>query len=160
LSSHISDSLWRMRYLVSRSHLGARGFSILAFGCAAFIIGYWYVPAQFNAAAANVSSDAEMRLFFLFAGSLIFVGASFLSGRVKLIALVVVGKALGLYGMFLLLTTQTLYPVYPGYEQVDAGAVLLFLMLILDFTIMPIWLYKYFGKVAERNFLIPDTAKA
>jgi len=155
LSSHLSDSLWRTRHLVTRSQLGARGFSILALGCAAFLLGYWYLPAQFNAAAASVSSDTGMHLSFLFAGGLTFVGASFLSGRVKLIALVVVGKGLGLYGMFLLLTNQTLYSVYPGYEQVETGAALLFLMLILDFTIMPFWLYKYFGNVTGPTFPSP-----
>jgi hypothetical protein len=123
----------------------------LAFGSAAFLIGYWYLPAQFNAAAANVGSDTEMHLALLLAGGLIFVGGCFLSRRMKLIALVVVGKGLGLYGMFLLLTPGRVYSIYPATEQVYAGAALLFVMLILDFTIMPLWLYNYFGKPSARR---------
>ena len=146
VAPHLSEPFWQARNAWNGSTLGARALSMLTFGCAAVLVGYWYLPAQFSAAAASVSMDAEMGLAFLFAGGLIFVGACFLTRRTKLIALVIVGKALGLYGMFLLLIPRTLYPTYPSSEQVYAGTVLLFLMLILDFTIMPLWLYNYFGK--------------
>ena len=151
VASRLSDRLWRARNVLSIACLSTRVSSILTFGSAALLIAYWYLPAPFNAAASNVSSDVEMYLALLLAGGLIFVGALFLSKRLKLIALVIVGKVLGLYGMFLLLTPRGLYAIYPSYEQVYAGAALLFLMLILDFTIMPIWLYNYFGKASRSN---------
>jgi cytochrome c oxidase assembly factor CtaG len=148
IASHLSNRLRRGRNILSRARLGAKALNILAFGSAALLIAYWYLPVHFNAAAANVSSNAEMHVALLLAGSLIFVGACFLSKRLKLIALVIVGKALGLYGMFLILTPRGVYSIYPGYEQVYAGAALLFLMLVLDFTVMPLWLYNYFGKAS------------
>ena len=146
LMPRLSDWVWEARNALNRSRFDVRALSILTFGSAAITIGYWYLPAQFNATAGSASLETEMYLALLFAGSLILVGASFLTRRLKLIGLVIVGKALGLYGMFLLLTPWTVYPIYPGYDQVYAGATLLFFMLILDFTIMPAWLYNYFGK--------------
>ena len=157
LTPYFSDRLWRTRNSLNRSNFGANALRILALISAASLVGYWYLPSQFNAAAGNVSSNTEMGLTLLFAGGLIFVGVCFLSRRLKLIGLVVVGKALGLYGMFLLLTPWTLYPAYPGYEQVYTGAALLFSMLILDFTVMPLWLYGYFGK-SSRNDLATGNA--
>jgi hypothetical protein len=151
VASHLYDRLWRARNVLSIACLSMRVSSILTFGSAALLIAYWYLPAQFNAAASNVNSDVEMHLALVLAGGLIFVGALFLSKRLKLIVLVIVGKVLGLYGMLLLLTPQDLYPIYPSYEQVYAGTALLFLMLILDFTIMPIWLYNYFGRASASN---------
>jgi len=120
--------------------------SLVPLSSAAILIGYWYLPAQLSAAAGSVEVGVEMQLAFLFAGALIFVGAAFLSRRLKLITLVVVGKALGLYGMFLLLIPTAVYRTYPAYEQAYAGTALVFLMLTLDFTIMPLWLYNYFAK--------------
>jgi len=53
---------------------------------------------------------------------------------------------MGLYGSLLLLTPLTIYAAYPISEQAEAGTVMIFLMLVLDFTIVPVWLYGYFGK--------------
>jgi len=151
VASHLMDRLWQMRTVLSTACLGTRVLSILTFGSAALLIAYWYLPTQFNAAASNASTAAEMHLALVLSGSLIFLGALSMSRRLKLIALVIVGKALGLFGMFLLLTPRDLYSMYPSYEQVYAGAAFLFIMLILDFTIMPLWLYNYFGKASRSN---------
>ena len=158
-TSRLSDWLWEARNTLSRARLDARALSILTFGTAAILIGYWYLPPQFNAAVANAISETEMYLTLLLAGGLIFIGACLLTRRLKLIGLVIVGKALGLYGMLLLLTPWTVYKIYPGYDQVYAGATLLFLMLILDFTIMPVWLYSYFGKASESHAANDYTAR-
>jgi hypothetical protein len=64
----------------------------------------------------------------------------------KLITPIIAGKVMGLYGSFLLLTPLTIYAAFRIYEQAEAGIVLIFLMLGLDFTIVPVWLYGYFGK--------------
>jgi hypothetical protein len=151
--SHSSDRLWRIRNSLRTVRLSAHALSISAFGSAAVLIGYWYLPSEFNAAATNFISNSEAHIAFLLAGVLIFIGASCLSARLELIALVIVGKALGLYGMFLLLTPWTVYSNYPAYEQVYAGSALLFIMLILDFTIMPLWLYNYFRTPSGRGLV-------
>ncbi len=104
------------------------------------------MPAEFDAATITANIHVEMHISLLLAGGLIFVGSRFLSKRMKLIAPIVAGKAMGLYGTYLVLTTLTIYRVYPAYEQAEAGVVMLFLMLGLDFTIVPIWLYGYFGR--------------
>jgi hypothetical protein len=87
-----------------------------------------------------------MHLALLFAGGLIFVGSQFLSRNVKMLVPVIAGKAVGLYGMFLLLIPAQLYVLYPLNEQATTGVTLLVLMLVLDFTLVPAWLYSYFGK--------------
>jgi hypothetical protein len=141
----------RARDLVSKANLSANMLSILMLAAAASLIAFWCLPAQFDEAALNVNMHLEMHITFLFAGGLIFVGSHFLSKRVKLIAPLIVGKAMGLYGMFLLLTPIDWYAVYPLYEQAYTGAVLLILMLVLDFTVMPLWLYNYFGRTGAVN---------
>jgi cytochrome c oxidase assembly factor CtaG len=151
-STHFSRKL---RNVVHRSNLGAKMSSILAFGSAGSLIAYWYLPGQFDAVGVKVGLNAEMYAALLLAGALILAGSRFLSKGQKTIAPVFVGKALGLYGMILLLTPGHIYIPYPVYEQVHAGVALLILMVVLDFTIMPLWLYNYFGKAstAERNSL-------
>jgi hypothetical protein len=39
-----------------------------------------------------------------------------------------------------------IYSVYPASEQVEAGVAMEVVMLILDLTVLPLWLYNYFGK--------------
>jgi cytochrome c oxidase assembly factor CtaG len=125
--------------------LNSNHLSILTFAVSAILVIFWNLPAQFDAAAFNVAAHIEMHISFLMAGGLIFLGAR-LSKRLRLLALVVVGKALGLYGMLLLVTPFQVYSVYPAYEQAFAGVALLFIMLALDFTVMPFWLYNYFAR--------------
>jgi hypothetical protein len=104
------------------------------------------MPAEFDAATTIAYIHVEMSITMLVAGGMIFVGSRFLTKRMKLIAPIIAGKIMGLYGSFLLLTPLTIYAAYPIYEQAEAGIVMIFLMLGLDFTIVPVWLYGYFGK--------------
>jgi riboflavin transporter FmnP len=85
-----------------------------------------------------------MHAALVFAGGLVFAGSRSLSSTVRSIAPIVAGKALGLYGMFLLLTPVNVYRAYPAYEQAYAGVCLLMVMVMFDLTIMPLWLYNYF----------------
>ena len=160
LSSRLSDRLWFTRKSLAKSRFSAKWITIASFAAAALIIAYWYIPAEFVTTATSVGSNTRMSVAFLFAGGLTFVGSSFLTRRVKLIGLVVVGKVLGLYGMFLILTPWAVYPTYPLFDQVYAGAALLFLMLILDFTVMPLWLYNYFVKSSRSHVTVQSTAVA
>jgi hypothetical protein len=148
VAPQLSQKASRIRERVKRAGLSASKLSVLMLTVAATLIAFWNLPAQVDAAAVNAALDAEMHACFLLAGGLIFVGSRFLNKRMKLVAPVIIGKAMGLYGMFLLVTPFAVYSVYPAYEQAYAGVVLLIVMLVLDFTIMPLWLYSYFGNAA------------
>jgi len=69
----------------------------------------------------------------------------------KYIAPIVVGKLMGLYGMFLLLVPYTIYTAYPAYEQAYAGVALLVLMVVIDLTAVPLLLYNYFSKATPKH---------
>jgi cytochrome c oxidase assembly factor CtaG len=126
------------------SEINRRG--VLTFAGAALLIVYWDLPSNFNAAVMNESVHMEMHVGLFIAGVLIFLGSKLLTKRMQQIAPIVAGKAMGLCGTFLLLTPLNLYTTYPAYEQSETGVLLLLIMLAMDFTIMPIWLYNYFGK--------------
>jgi hypothetical protein len=51
---------------------------------------------------------------------------------------------------FLPVTPKNLYTVYPLSDQAVAGVVLVVLMLLLDFTIVPLWLCGFFGRIPGR----------
>jgi len=104
------------------------------------------MPVEFDAASTIANVHVEMHITLFFACGLFFVGSRFLSKRMKLFAPIVVGKVMGLFGIFLLLTPVTIYAAYPVYEQAQAGTVMVFLMMALDLVIVPVWLYGYFGK--------------
>ena len=144
--SHIRDLLQRINSVINRHGL-------ITFAMAGLLIAYWYIPANFDAAVLAASVHLEMHLNFVTAGALIFIGSTMLTKNMRRMAPVVVGKAMGLYGMFLLLTTLNIYPVYSIAQQSDAGVLLLLVMLLIDFTIVPVWLYKYFGKGAMQTTL-------
>ena len=146
VASRSSNQIARLHGLVTKLELSANKLSLLTLSAAATLIAFWDLPAQFDAATVNSNVHLQMHLAFLFAGGLIFFGSHSMNKRLKLFAPVVVGKAMGLYGMFLLLTPINIYSAYPAYEQAYAGGALLFIMLGLDFTVLPLWLYSYFGK--------------
>ena len=146
VASRLSSKVSRVRALLGKVNLTVNKWGLFTFLAAAALIAFWYTPAQFDEATVIAYVHVEMDVTMIFAGGLVFVGCRFLSKRMKLIAPIVAGKLMGLYGSFLLLTPVTLYAAYPIYEQAEAGVVMMFLMLGLDFTIVPIWLYSYFGK--------------
>jgi hypothetical protein len=88
-----------------------------------------------------------MHVTFTFVGSLLFIGAGMLTGRLRYVLLLVPGKAMGIFGTFLLFTPMYVYQVYPASQQTESGFVLIVMMLVVDLTIVPYWLYNYFGKV-------------
>ena len=154
VGSRLSTKVSRAYALMLKANLAVNKFGVLTFLVAAALIAYWYMPAEFDAATVAANIHLEMHITLFLAGGLIFVGSTFFSKRVKLIAPVVVGKVIGLYGAFLVLTPITIYAAYPAYEQTEAGIVMLFIMLGLDFTIVPIWLYGYFGKNPPTHGLV------
>jgi len=146
VASRLSSKASRAQALIRKVNLTVNRYSLLTFPAAAALVAFWYMPAEFDAATMIAYIGVEMNATILFAGGLIFVGSRFLSKRMKLIAPIVAGKIMGLYGSFLLLTPFTIYAAYPIYEQAEAGTIVIFLMLGLDFIIVPVWLYGYFGK--------------
>ena len=87
-----------------------------------------------------------MHFTFTVVGGLLFIGSGLLTGRMRHVLLLLPGKAMGIFGAFLLFTTWYVYPVYPVGEQADTGLVMVVMMLVMDLTIVPYWLYKYFGR--------------
>jgi len=138
-----------IRLAVKKATFRGKDLSPFIFVVAGAMIAFWHLPVELDAVAGNGALLTEMRLALVIAGGLVFVGSSFLNRNVMMIAPVVAGKAMGLYGMFLLLTPVQLYELYPINEQATTGVVLLVLMLVFDFTLMPMWLYNYFGKGAH-----------
>ncbi len=115
------------------------------FVIAALLTAYWHIPANFDAAVLNNNIHIMMHFTFTIVGGLLSIGSGLLTGRMRNILLLVPGKAMGIFGAFLLFTTLYVYPVYPVPEQVTAGLVMVVMMLVMDLTILPYWLYKYFG---------------
>jgi len=151
VASQFSARIASARAAFQRFNVLFNRAGVLTFAISALSIAYWYVPENFDAAVLSESLHLEMHLTLLFVGMLIFVGSSQLARRIRRIAPIIAGKALGMYGMFLALTTFNVYPVYPISQQVYAGVALLIIMLILDFTLVPAWLYDYFGKTSTES---------
>jgi cytochrome c oxidase assembly factor CtaG len=146
VASRLSRGVLRMVVIVQRANSIYNKRGIAAFAISPLLIAYWYIPTNFDAAVLTASVRSEMHLTFLLVGALLFIGSTSLTKRIRQIAPIVAGKAMGLYGMFLILTPFNFYPVYPIAQQSDAGVVFLTIMLVMDFTIVPVWLYNYFGK--------------
>jgi hypothetical protein len=86
-----------------------------------------------------------MHFPFTVVGGLMFMGAGLLTGRMRHALLLVPGKAMGIFGTFLLFTMLYVYPVYLAPEQAETGLVIVVMMLVMDLTIVPYWLYEDFG---------------
>jgi len=121
-------------------------WGIAAFVTASLLTAYWYLPANFDAAVLSVMVHFEMHVTLFVVGGLVFGGSRGLTKRARQLAPIALGKAMGLYGAILLLTPIHIYSMYPAPEQAEAGVVMEVLMLMLDLTVLPIWLYNYFGK--------------
>ena len=121
-------------------------WGIAAFVTASLLTAYWYLPANFDAAVLSVMVHFEMHVTLFVVGGLVFGGSRGLTKRARQLAPIVLGKAMGLYGAILLLTPTYIYSVYPAPQQAEAGVVMEVLMLVLDLTVLPIWLYNYFGR--------------
>jgi cytochrome c oxidase assembly factor CtaG len=121
-------------------------WGIAAFVTASLLTAYWYLPANLGAAVRSMTVHFEMHVTLFIVGGLVFVGSRGLTKRARQLAPIILGKAMGLYGGILLLTPSVIYSVYPAPQQSETGVIMEVLMLVLDLTVLPIWLYKYFGK--------------
>lgn len=127
------------------AYLNRRG--IVAFAIAGVLTAYWHIPVNFDAAVLDDGIHIFMHVTFTLVGSLLFIGASMLTGRMRHVLLLVPGKTMGIFGAYLLFTPMYVYQVYPIAQQAETGLVMVVMMLGMDLIIVPYWLYNYFGKM-------------
>jgi hypothetical protein len=144
-ASRVSNMIAQTYATLAKANAAVNKHGMLSFVSAVLLTAYWQIPGNFNAALLNEPLHFEMHLTFLLVGGVTFVGAMSLSKRIREIAPIIVGKALGLFGTFLLLTSSYVYTTYPFSEQSQVGTVMIVMMLVMDLTIAPYWLYGYFG---------------
>lgn len=122
---------------------------IPAFLAAALLTCYWGLPSSFDAASLSNMVHLLMCLTLISVGVLLFTGSMFVSRRVLTIVPIIAGKMLGLFGSFLILSPKYLYNVYPVVQQAETGVVMIAIMVMIDMTVLPCWLYRYFGNTAH-----------
>ncbi len=122
---------------------------IPTFFAAALLTCYWGLPFSFDAASLSNMVHLMMCLTFICVGVLIFAGSMFVPRCVLTIVPIIVGKMLGLFGAFLIVSPKYLYDVYPAVQQAETGVVMIALMVVIDMTVLPCWLYRYFGNTVR-----------
>jgi len=79
-------------------------------------------------------------------GGLVFTSSKLLTQRTRHFVVLLPEKAMGIFGAFLLFTSEHVYEVYQVVEQATIGLIMVVMMLVMDPTILPYWFYAYFGK--------------
>jgi cytochrome c oxidase assembly factor CtaG len=128
----------------------------LTFLSASILVAYWHLPANFDAAYLNEGIHITMQMTFLLVGSLIFVGSKLFTWRVRTFLLLIPSKAMGIFGAYLMFTTSYVYPVYPALQQTECGLAMVVMMLGMDLTLVPYWLYKYFQGTPKPALHVPN----
>ncbi len=131
---------------------------LLTFLAAGLLVAYWHLPANFDAAFLNESVHVMMHMTFLLVGSLIFVGSKLFTWRVRTFLMLVPSKAMGIFGAYLMFTTTYVYSVYPASQQTECGLAMVAMMLGMDLTLVPYWLYKYFQPAPKPALPVPHRA--
>jgi len=118
---------------------------------ATLIIIYWHVPTVLDSALLNFRLHVIMHMSLLAAGILIFIGAAFLGGRTRKMAAILGCKAMGIFGVFLLVTSGSgynrFYSIYPITQQAQFGLAMMIMMFVFEGLLVPYWLFKYFTSV-------------
>jgi hypothetical protein len=145
-SNFLSPVYSRLRSLNGR--LNRRGF--LSLGAAAIIIVYWHVPLNLDMALLEFRLHLVMSMSLLLAGFLIFLGASRLGGKTHKAVTILACKAMGIFGIYLLVTSgySQFYSVYPLAQQAQLGLVMVIMMFLIDGLLVPYWLYRFFSSPA------------
>lgn len=120
---------------------------LVTFLIAGILIAFWHLPANFDAAVLNEGIHIQMHMTFLLVGSLLFAGSKLFTWRVRTFLLLIPSKAMGIFGAYLMFTAGYVYAVYPAWEQAQCGLWMVVMMLGMDLTLVPYWLYKYFQGV-------------
>jgi len=146
VESRFSEGVSKSYALLLRVNVDYNKRGVIAFVFAGLLTAYWHIPNNFDAAVLNEAVHMQMHFAFLVVGGLIFLGSKLLTRRMRHIAPIVAGKAMGLFGTFLLFTPSYVYDAYPAREQSETGLVMVIMMLAMDLTLVPYWLYNYFRK--------------
>lgn len=121
---------------------------------AALIIVFWHVPTVLDSALLNFGLHVIMHMSLLFAGILISIGADFLSGRTRKMAAILGCKAMGIFGVFLLVKSgagyNRFYSIYPIPQQAQFGLAMMIMMFVFEGFLVPYWLFKYFTSPVPR----------
>ena len=142
--SAASRKVSRVYSVLLRVNAGYNWKGSLTFLVSGLLVAYWHLPANFDAAVLNEGIHIQMHMTFIAVGSLIFVGSKLLTWRVRTFLILIPSKAMGVFGAFLMFTTGYVYPVYPQWQQTECGLAMVVMMLAMDLTLVPYWLYKYF----------------
>jgi len=121
---------------------------------ASAIIVYWHVPIVLDSALLNFPLHVIMHLSLFVAGGLIFLGASLLTDRTRKIMSILGCKAMGIFGVFLLVTSgggyNRFYSVYPLNQQAQFGLSMMVMMFVFEGFLVPYWLHQYFSHESRR----------
>ena len=128
--------------------LNWKGLPCLA--AASFLIAFWHLPGILDAAILKFRLHLIMSMCLLFAGVLTYAGFSCLSGKERKIVTILGCKAMGIFGVYLLLTSgyNHFYAVYPLAQQVQFALAMVIMMLAFDGLLIPYWLYRFFANPA------------
>jgi hypothetical protein len=136
----VYDSVLRKLFVVNR-------FGIFSFLVAGLITCYWSLPSGVAEVISGNMTQLMMHLTFYWVGFLVFAGSMCVSRHVQMMLLIILGKIMGLFGAFLILSSIYLYDAYPAVQQTETGVILTTIMVVIDITILPCWLFRYFSNV-------------
>lgn len=125
--------------------------ALLTFLTSGLLVAYWHIPANFDAAVLNEGIHIQMHITFLIVGGLIFIGSKLFTWRVRTFLLLIPSKAMGIFGAFLMFTSGWVYSVYPQWQQAECGLAMVVMMLAMDLTLVPYWLYRYFQSAPKSH---------
>lgn len=144
--SAISSTVSRTYAALLRINAAYNKKGLLTFLIAGVLVAFWHLPANFDAAVLNEGIHIQMHMTFLLVGSLIYAGSKLLTWRVRTFLVLIPSKAMGIFGAYLMFTAGYVYAVYPVWQQAECGLAMVVMMLGMDLTLVPYWLYKYFQK--------------
>jgi len=140
LLTHLSSSLDSLNVLLNKS--GAP-----ALVAAALLIVYWHVPQILDAALLQFRSHLIMNTSLLLSGVLIFLGGYRLSDTMRKMVAILGHMAMGIFGVYLLVTSgyNRFYVIYPIDQQAQLGLLMVIMMFVFDGLFVPYWLYRLFA---------------
>lgn len=115
---------------------------------ASLLIVFWHMPSVLDVAFLQFRLHVIMNMSLVLAGFLIFVGAIHFTETMRKIVAFLAHMAMGIFGVFLLVTSgyNRFYAIYPLYQQAQLGLLMVIMMFALDGLLLPYWLYRYFSK--------------
>ncbi len=154
--SAVSKTVSRAYASLLRINASYNKKGLLTFFAAGLLVAYWHLPVNFDAAVLSETVHVMMHTTFMLVGSLVFAGSKLFTWRVRTFLLLIPSKAMGIFGAYLMFTTSYVYSVYPVSQQTECGLTMVAMMLGMDLTLVPYWLYKYFQPVQKPALQVPN----